>query len=134
VGKSGDLLRYYTLALSSNGTTLYAANAALGTVSTISLFDDFFDDHSSNTVHFDPGSVRVTNEEKTRMLHNGAALSSDQQTLYVVGIQGIWALDASALQLRGQYAPSEAFTGVALYHATRHKRAGGLSATTSSRR
>jgi hypothetical protein len=114
VGKSGDLLRYYTLALSSNGTTLYAANAALGTVSTISLFDDFFDDHIMNTVHFDPGSVHVTNEEKTRMLHNGAALSSDQQTLYVVGIQGIWALDASALQVGGQYAPSEAFTGVAL--------------------
>jgi DNA-binding beta-propeller fold protein YncE len=114
VGKSGDLLRYYTLALSSDGTTLYAANAALGTVSTISLSDNFFEDDIIKTVHFDPGSVRVTNDDKTRMLHNGAVLSSDQQTLYVVGIHSIWAIDASSLNVRGQYATSQAFTGVAL--------------------
>lgn len=114
VGKAGDLLRYYTLALSSDGTMLYAANAALGTLSTISLSDNFFNDRIIDSVHFDPGSVQITTDDKTRMLLNGATLSSDQQTLYVVGVHGIWAIDASTLEVQGHYATSEAFTGVAL--------------------
>src|SRR6266436_2131870 len=37
VGSSPALLRYYTLTLSQDGKTLYAANAALGTVATVNL-------------------------------------------------------------------------------------------------
>src|SRR5439155_14480916 len=40
VVKSADLLHYYTLTLSSDGTTLYAANGALGVVSKINLDSD----------------------------------------------------------------------------------------------
>src|SRR5204862_7432432 len=37
VGNSSSLLRYYTLTLSQDGNTLYAANTALGTIATINL-------------------------------------------------------------------------------------------------
>jgi len=37
VGNSSTLLRYYTLTLSQDGNTLYAANTALGTIATVNL-------------------------------------------------------------------------------------------------
>ena len=114
MGKSGDLLRYYTLVLSNDGTTLYAANAALGVVSTINLSEVIFNGNIHDTVKFDTGNVSLTNDDKTRMLHNGAILSSDQKTLYVVGVRGVWALDALTLAVRGHYPTSQVFTGIAL--------------------
>lgn len=112
-GKSGALLRYYTLTLSDDGTTLYAANAALGTVSTIMLTNVIFNDDIRSTINFQVGDINVTNGDKTRMLHNAAALSPDQKTLYVAGTRGIWAIDASTLSLREHYATSQMFTGLA---------------------
>src|SRR3989475_10222434 len=88
VGNSSELLHYYTLTLSQDGKTLYAANAALGTVATVNL------DLGLNTyqlwlignarvAHFNTNSSDVTTADKTRELHNGAALSPDQSLLYV---------------------------------------------------
>jgi hypothetical protein len=114
VGKSGNLLRYYTLVLSDDGTTLYAVNAALGVVSTINLSAVIFNDNIHDTVDFNIGNVSLTNDDKTRMMHNGAVLSSDQKTLYVAGVRGIWALDALTFAVRRHYATSQAFTGVAM--------------------
>jgi hypothetical protein len=37
VGSSSALLHYYTLTLSQDGKTLYAANAALGTIAKVNL-------------------------------------------------------------------------------------------------
>lgn len=115
-GTSADLLHFYTLALSPDGTLLYAANAALGVVSAISLNgqQDVFDDKVAATGHFDAASSGATQSETARMLYNGAALSTDGRTLYVAGIYGIWAIRASDLRLVGSYAGRKAFTGVAL--------------------
>jgi DNA-binding beta-propeller fold protein YncE len=122
VGKSSDLLHYYTLALSSDGTTLYAANGALGVVSEIHLntlgTSNIYSDQVVATGHFNPGVTSVTSTDKSRMLRNGAVLSSDQSTLYFAGLNGIWSVKTADLgagrvafkHLLGQ----QSFTGLAL--------------------
>jgi DNA-binding beta-propeller fold protein YncE len=122
VGKSSDLLRYYTLALSSDGTTLYAANGALGVVSVISLntggTSNIYSDQVVATGRFNPGVTGITNADTSRMLRNGAVLSSDQSTLYFAGLRGIWSVKTTDLrtghaafhQVLGQ----QSFTGIAL--------------------
>lgn len=118
VGKSTDLLHYYTLALSADGSTLYAANGALGVVSSISITHSdppsIYNDKILNTTHFNPGSASISNSDRGRMLYNGSALSSDQKTLYFAGTQGIWTVNTSDLSMRGHYLTRQAFTGVAL--------------------
>jgi len=113
VGKSSDLLRYYTLALSADGTTLYAVNSALGVITSISLNgDQVFNDNIIATSHFDPGNV--TTSDKSLGLYNGAALSLDQKTLFFVGVHGIWAANTTDLKVKRNYATQQAFTGIAL--------------------
>jgi DNA-binding beta-propeller fold protein YncE len=114
VGKSADLLPYYTLALSPDGRTLYATNGALGLASTISLTgtdtNDIFDDKITATTHFNPGGGADT----TRMLYNGAVLSPDGKMLYVAVIHGVWAIRATDLSIKGQYLAQQNITGVAI--------------------
>ena len=118
VGKSVDLLHYYTLALSADGSTLYAANGAIGVVSSINMntanVQDIFDDKIQHTTHFNPGNGSISNNAKTRTLYNGAALSSDQKTLYFAGVQGIWAANTSDLSPQGHYLVRQPVTGIAL--------------------
>ncbi len=115
-GKSADLLRYYTLALSFDGATLYAANGALGVVIEISLSRDEYNIFSDNTMlqgTFNPGHISMTSSDKARVLHNGAALSNNGTILYFPGVNGIWAVDANSLQVKDHYMTQQAFTGVA---------------------
>ena len=122
VGKVSDLLHFYTLALSSDGKTLYAANGALGVVSTIGLdttgTSNIYNDRIVATSHFNPGVTGVSSSDTSRMLRNGAALSSDQSTLYFAGLHGIWSVKTADLN-GGHGAFQEAlnqqsFTGIAL--------------------
>lgn len=113
VGKSADLLRYYTLALSADGTTLYAANGALGLVTSIKLAgEQVFYDNISKTSHFNPGSATPANASPVP--YNGAALSPNQQTLYFIGPRGIWAVNTGDLKVQRNYVTQQAFTGIAL--------------------
>ncbi len=114
VGKSTALLRYYTLALSSDGSTLYAANSALGVVVAINVSNgnEVFYDKISLTRHFNPGNP-VAGSTMQQSLYNGAALSADQKTLYVAGADGIWAIRTSDLSTRGHYLPQKAVTSIA---------------------
>ncbi len=118
VGKSADLLHYYTLALSADGGTLYAANGALGLVSSIGVTNGdplgIFNDKVQNTTHFNPGNASVSNNDRSRMLYNGAALTSDQKTLYFAGITGVWSVNTSNLSMQNHYLSNQALTGVAL--------------------
>lgn len=118
-GKNVDLLHYYTLALSADGKTLYVANGALGVVSEIdvSYADEVFYDKAVSLEHFNPGTLSMTSEDKTRVLFNGAVLSADQHTLYFPGVYGIWAAKVPAdarPSVAGHYATQQAFTSVAL--------------------
>jgi hypothetical protein len=122
VGKSADLLHYYTLTLSADGSTLYAANGALGVVSEINLTppgsNDIWDDKVVATDRFNPGASNVADSGNTRTLYNGAVLSPDQGTLYFVGMQGIWAVNSSDLHAQrnifAHYLAQQSFTGIAL--------------------
>jgi len=115
VGKSADL-HYYTLALSSDGSTLYAANGASGVISEINTSDpDAFSDELVKTAHFDPGKSNTANYQ-TEALYNGAALSLDhnQSTLYFTGVDGIWAASTTNLSIKAHYVTGQAFTSIAL--------------------
>ncbi len=118
-GKSADLLHYYTLILSSDGTTLYAANGALGVANAIELSgNDIFDDKVAGTSRFNPGNINAASGDKTQALYNGAALSPDQKTLYFVGQQGVWAINTSDLLAQrnnfAHYLTRHSLTGIAL--------------------
>ncbi len=119
VGSSPALLHYYTLTLSQDGKTLYAVNAALGTIATINL------DPGLNTYqlwlignakidHFNAGNSVVTAADAARELHNGAVLSPDQNLLYVAGLHGIWVINTNTLRVQGEYLKQQSFTGLAM--------------------
>ncbi len=122
VGKSPNLLHYYTLTLSSDGQTLYAANGALGVVSEISLStgdsNDIYSDQIVATDHFNPNITSVTSDDTSRMLRNSAALSPDQSTLYFAGLHGIWSLKTGDLTSGHaafhQALTQQSFTSIAL--------------------
>ena len=118
-GDSPALLHFYTLTLSHDGNTLYAANAALGTVAAVNL------DPGLNTYQlWEIGNARVTHlntnrndgttADKTRELHNGAVLSQDQSLLYVLGLHGIWVIKTSTLQVLDEYLKQQNFTGLGM--------------------
>jgi hypothetical protein len=119
VGSSPALLHYYTLALSQDGSTLYAANAALGLVATVNL-DLGLNSYQlwliggAKTNHFNPANRVVTAADQARALHNGAALSRDQHLLYVAGLHGIWVINARTLQVQSEYLQQQSFTGLAI--------------------
>ena len=119
VGSSSALLHYYTLTLSQDGKMLYAANASLGTIATVNL------DLGLNTyqlwlignakiAHFNAGNSVVTAVDEGRELHNGAALSQDQNLLYVAGLHGIWVINTNTLRVQGEYLKQQNFTGLAI--------------------
>jgi hypothetical protein len=118
VGNSSALLRYYTLTLSQDGNTLYAANAALGTIATVNL-DLGMNSYqlwmipNAKTAHFNPGNSTVSVPDQTRQLHNGAVLSHDQKLLYVAGLHGIWVINTDTMKVHAQYLKGENFTGLA---------------------
>ena len=113
--KAGNLLHYYTLALSSDGSLLYATNAALGVTVVISVTDkDAFSDDIVTTIHFSPTNAQITPNEKMRTLYNGAALSSDQSTLYAISTRGIIAINIANEKMKQSYASQQTFTGIAL--------------------
>lgn len=111
IGKSGELLRYYTLALSADGSTLYATNAALGVSAAINVSDPtVFSDDITSTIHFAPTSI----SGGTQTLYQGAVLSPDQSILYVLGTQGITAINLSRGGIEQSYATRQTFTSVAI--------------------
>jgi DNA-binding beta-propeller fold protein YncE len=119
VGRSPALLRYYTLTLSQDGQTLYAANAALGTLATVNLnlgmnAYQLWLIPNAQTAHFNPGNRVIAEADLTRELYDGAALSRDQSQLYVVGLHGIWVISTRTLKMQGEYLKEQDFTGLAM--------------------
>ena len=112
VGNSPALLKDYTLALSPDGSTLYAANSALGVVTSITIKADYIFDIPPGTTHqFRPNAISANGAE---MPYNGAVVSPNQQILYLAGVDGIWALSTRDSHILGHYLSGQAFTSVAL--------------------
>lgn len=117
VGTSPALLGNYTLAMSSDESALYAANAALGVIVRIGLHGTgpgVFGDQIDNQNLFTPGGSVARTSGDTAPLYAGAALSADQTTLYVAGTQGVRAFDARALAPRRTYLAGSFISSVAL--------------------
>ena len=114
-GKSATLLAYYTLALSADGSLLYATNAALGVSVVIGVTDkDAFSDDIATTIHFSPLNAQIAPNQTAHTLYNGAALSSDQSMLYAIGTRGIVAIHLADEKMKQSYASQQTFTGIAL--------------------
>jgi len=119
VGSSPALLHYYTLTLSQDGKTLYAANAALGMIAKVNLdlgmnaYQLWLID-KARIDHFNAGNPVVTQADQARELHNGAVLSRDQHLLYVAGLHGIWVINTDTLKMQSEYLKQQDFTGLAV--------------------
>jgi DNA-binding beta-propeller fold protein YncE len=85
-------LRAYTLALAPDGTTLYAANPALGIVATVDLVGL----RVIRVVRFHPLAQVDT-------ASRGAAVAHDGRTVYFSAGRGVYAYDAAYRRVRGRY-------------------------------
>jgi DNA-binding beta-propeller fold protein YncE len=113
--QSADLLRGYTLVFSSDGTTLYAVNAALGVASKITTSDGgALNANVVATSHFAPMGSSRGEYGAGGILSNGAALSANGATLYVAGARGLQVIRTSDMKPLDMYLTGHALTGVAL--------------------
>jgi hypothetical protein len=109
-GTLGEL-RAYALALAPGGTTLYAANPALGVVATVDL-----------------ARLRVTRVARFRPLarvdtgSRGAAVARDGRTIYFAAGSGVFAYDAAYRRVRGPYGLGGGIAGMAFDRADRYLR------------
>jgi sugar lactone lactonase YvrE len=103
-GTGADAFRW-SLALSPDGTRLYAANAATGTVSVINTSGNALP-ALMRTVRVDTGasasSAIVQEVQAKEFGANGAVVSPDGQTLVTIGSKGIDWIDTTTLKLRSR--------------------------------
>lgn len=113
--QSLDLLRSYTLVLSSDGSMLYAVNAALGVASKITTSDGgILNAHVVAASHFAPMGSARGDYGYGGILSKGAALSADGSTLYIAGAHGLQVIRTSDMEPLGIYLAGHTLTSVAL--------------------
>jgi hypothetical protein len=95
-------LKRYTLTLTPNGRTLFAANPALGVVASIDLRTL----RVTRAARFAPSPAG----RPTRQLSAGT-ISRDGRTLYFSAGSGLWAYDAAYGRVRGPYATGGRIVG-----------------------
>ncbi len=121
-GNSGEQQLLWSLAMTPDGKTLYAVNAALGFVAQV--------DTAQLTVQHTatwpiPSAMAphwltrlaqwlVPTAEAKRILIGGAALSLDGRTLFALGEKGLLAINTSDLSLRGRYLLDRTLDSLAL--------------------
>jgi hypothetical protein len=109
---------HWSLALSPDGTRLYAANAATGTVSVINTSANNFPPAVGRTVRVDTGasasSTLAQDVQAKEFGANGAVLSADGQTLVTIGTKGIDWIDTTTLTLRSRALPDWTVWSLAL--------------------
>jgi len=96
----------WALAISRDGGSLYAANAALGTVSVLTTGDAPKVVRSGLLALAHDNTLLgglVTNAEAKGPRIGGAALSSDGRTLFTFGGTGVVAVDTATLKVRARY-------------------------------
>ena len=100
-----EALSRYSLTLSADGRTLYAANPAVGSVARI----DVERLKVIHTATFERERIAVRRLPQTT---NGV-LSPDGRTLYFTGARSVWAFDAAAARVRGPYRTGKPVIGLA---------------------
>lgn len=118
----GEKLLLWTMAMTPDGKTLYAANGALGLAASIDLAKL----QVARTANFPVASAAAPSPfarlaewlapvaEAKRILMGGSALPPDGRTLFAVGEKGLLALDTSDLTVDGHYLPDRPLDSVAL--------------------
>jgi DNA-binding beta-propeller fold protein YncE len=97
---------HWALAISRDGTSLYAANAALGTVAVLTTGDAPKVVRSGLLALGHPNTLLgglATNAEAKGPSIGGAALSTDGRTLFTFGETGVVAIDTTTLKVRARY-------------------------------
>jgi hypothetical protein len=98
-----DLLKRYSLTLSPNGKTLFAANPALGAVAEIDL--------DSRRVVRTSSFVAERTHDVRRAATLSGTISGNGRTLYFSGGRSLWAYDAAYGRVRGPYPAGAAILG-----------------------
>jgi DNA-binding beta-propeller fold protein YncE len=115
-GTGADAFRW-SLALSPDGTRLYAADAATGAVSVINTSGNVLP-AVMRTVRVDTGapapSAIVQEVQAKEFGANGAVVSPDGQTLVTIGSKGIDWIDTTTLKLRSRALPDWTVWSLAL--------------------
>jgi hypothetical protein len=109
---SGDLneLKYYNLALSPGGQTIYATNAVLGVVAEVDLNTR----QVVRTVNFTPGSAVEPTDYSPQAPTSRSVVSKDGRSVYFTSGAGIWVYDASRGQVNGPYSTNTQILGLGL--------------------
>jgi hypothetical protein len=103
-----DLLKRYSLTLSPNGKTLYAANPAIGVVAQIDLETRRVVRTSSFPAQESQGVRRAATLSGT--------ISGNGRTLYFSGGRSLWAYDAAYGRVRGPYPAGATILGFGYGH------------------
>jgi DNA-binding beta-propeller fold protein YncE len=113
----------WSLAMTKDGQTLYAANGALGVVATVDL-KSLSVAHTAQlplaqaAVARDPlaqlRDLLAPTAEAKRVLLGGAALTPDGRILFAIAEKGVLAIDTADLKLRGRYQSDWALDSLAL--------------------
>ena len=121
--RSDDFEKYllWSLALSRDGTTLYAVNPALGFIDELFLRAGLL--NRTNRINVTRASDAALAAlarslfpvaEAKRYIRGGAVLSLDGRTLYAAGTKGIAVIDVATLGSRATWAADSSFDGFAL--------------------
>ena len=108
-GGKSYLVQQYTLALSPDGKTLYAANPALGVVTTVDL-------PKLHVTRVD----RFPRQADNAPLAPNAVVSHDGRTTYFTAGSSLYAYDAAYHVVRGPYGAGAPITGLAFSKDDRH--------------
>lgn len=111
----------WTLALSKDGSTVYATNAALGYVDEVDARSLALRRSATFAVSsVENGALARLRQalfpvaDAKRFIRGGAVVSTDGRTLYVPGTKGIAVIDLATLRLAGVWVKSGVFDGMAL--------------------
>jgi WD40 repeat protein len=109
--------RYWGLALSPDGRTLFAANAALGLAAAIDTVEEKVVDTSAFAA---PGPGRMVAAAERDLaaapMLGVVSLSSDGEALYAVGPDGLAVIDTASLELLERHMPGTKLSSVAVSH------------------
>jgi DNA-binding beta-propeller fold protein YncE len=121
--RSDDFEKYllWSLALSRDGTTLYAVNPALGFIDELFLRAGLLNrTNRINVTRASDGALAALARslfpvaEAKRYIRGGAVLSLDGRTLYAAGTKGIAVIDVATLGSRMTWATDSSFDSFAL--------------------
>ncbi len=105
-----DQLKYYNLALSPDGQTIYATNAVLGVVAEVDLDTR----QVVRTVEFTPAASATTTDYPLRAPISHSVVSKDGRSVYFTSGTEIWMYDASRGQVHGPYSIGAQILGLGL--------------------